>query len=355
MGVIDLRSDTVTWPTPAMRQAMASAEVGDDVWGDDPTVIRLEELAAERVGMEAALFVPSGTMGNLIAALVHCNRGDEVILGDKSHTYVWEAGGVSTLGSIAMRVLANQPDGTLLLTDIENAVRPDNPHFPCTRAIFLENTHNNCGGVVIPPEYFASVREIANRHRLAVHLDGARIFNASVALGCPVTVFSQYVDSLMFCLSKGLCAPVGSMLCGSSQFIYHARRARKALGGGMRQVGVLAAAGIVALEQMIDRLAEDHLHARMLAEGLAKLPGIMIDLDKVQTNLVFFQLDSSLAIEPQELLSRLEKEYQIKICHVKGREFRLATHYWITKEKVERTLRAFREIVGPPRIFPVST
>lgn len=346
MDSVDLRSDTVTWPTPAMRAAMAAAEVGDDVWGDDPTVQRLERMAAERAGKEAALFVPTGTMGNLIAALVHCGRGDEIILGDKCHTFVWEAGGVSTLGSIAMHPLPNLRDGTLPLDAVEAAIRPDNPHFPRTRAIFLENTHNGCGGVVIPPAYFAQVREIANRHGLAVHLDGARIFNAAVALGCSITEFTQYVDSVMFCLSKGLCAPVGSMLCGSEEFIYHARRWRKALGGGMRQVGVIAAAGIVALEEMVDRLAEDHRHARILAETLAGLPGVLIDLDTVQTNIIYFRLSESVPLEPQELVARLESEYRVRIGWMKEREFRLVTHYWVTPEKVEQAVRAFRAVLG---------
>lgn len=343
---VDLRSDTVTWPTPAMRAAMASAQVGDDVWGDDPTVKRLEKLAAERAGMEAALFVPSGTMGNLIAALVHCNRGDEIILGDQSHTYVWEAGGASVLGGVVMHPIPNMPDGTLQLSAIEAAIRSNDPHFPRTRAISLENTHNACGGVVIPPAYFAQVREITRRHGLAVHLDGARIFNAAVALGCPIKDFTQHVDSLMFCLSKGLCAPIGSMLCGSDEFIYRARRARKLLGGGMRQVGIVAAAGIVALEEMVDRLAEDHQHARLLAEELAQLPGVLINLETVQTNIIYFRLSESVPLEPSELVGRLESEYGVRIGWMKEREFRLVTHYWITPAKVEQAVQAFRAVLG---------
>ncbi|MGQ9665731.1 MAG: low-specificity L-threonine aldolase [Anaerolineae bacterium] len=346
MDSVDLRSDTVTWPTPAMRAAMASAEVGDDVWGDDPTVKRLEKLSAERAGMEAALFVPSGTMGNLIAALVHCNRGEALILGDQSHTYVWEAGGASTLGGVVMHPVPNMPDGTLRLPTVEAAIRPDDPHFPRTRAIFLENTHNACGGVIIPPAYFAQVREIARRHGLAIHLDGARIFNAAVALGCSIKEFTQHVDSLMFCLSKGLCAPIGSLLCGSEEFIRQARRMRKVLGGGMRQVGVVAAAGIVALEEMVDRLAEDHRHARLLAEELAQLPGVFINLESVQTNIIYFRLSESIPLEPSELVGRLESEYRVRIGWMKEREFRLVTHYWITPAKVEQAVRAFRAILG---------
>jgi threonine aldolase len=328
-----------------MREAMANAEVGDDVWGDDPTVNRLQEMAAERVGKEAALFVPSGTMGNLAAALAHCGRGDELILGDKSHTFRYEAGGVAVLGGIHPCLLPNQADGTLDLADIEAAVRPDNPHFARSRAIFLENTHNICGGAVIPPNYFADVRQLADRYGLLVHLDGARVFNAAVALDCPVAEITQYVDSVTFCLSKGLCAPVGSLLCGSADFIYHAGRARKMLGGGMRQVGILAAAGIVALEQMVDRLAQDHANARQLAQGLAGIPGVEIDLAAVQTNLVFFGLAEDVPIEPADLIERLDRDYRIKIGGRGSRQFRAVTHYWISSKMVETVVDAFRSIV----------
>jgi threonine aldolase len=345
MNSIDLRSDTVSWPTPAMREAMASAEVGDDVWGDDPTVNRLQEMAAERVGQEAALFVPSGTMGNLAAALAHCGRGDELILGDQSHTFRYEAGGVAVLGGIHPHPLPNQPDGTLRLEDIEGAVRDDNPHFPHSRAIFLENTHNICGGRAIPPDYFAAVRGLADRHSLLVHLDGARVFNAAAALGCPVAEITRHVDSVMFCLSKGLCAPVGSLLCGPADFIYRARRARKVLGGGMRQAGILAAAGIVALEQMVDRLVEDHTHAKRLAEGLARIPGVEIDPDTVESNLIFFGLSQEAAVDPAALISRLDREHNIKIGGRGGRQFRAVTHYWITSQMIDTTLAAVREII----------
>jgi threonine aldolase len=326
---------------------MAQAEVGDDVWGDDPTVIRLQEMAAARVGKEAAVFVPSGTMGNLAAALVHCGRGDELILGDKSHTFRYEAGGVSALGGIHPHLLPNQPDGTLRLEDIEAAVRPDNEHFPPSKAIFVENTHNICGGVVIPPNYFVQLRQLADRHNLKVHLDGARVFNAAVALKLPVTEIAQHVDSVTFCLSKGLCAPVGSLLCGSADFVAQARRARKILGGGMRQVGILAAAGIVALEQMVDRLADDHANAQKLAQGLAEIPGVIINLASVQTNLIFFSLSSDLAIEPAKLMEKLEKDYNVKLGSRGGREFRAVTHYWITPAAVDTTLEAFHTILGP--------
>jgi threonine aldolase len=345
MNGIDMRSDTVSWPTPAMREAMATAEVGDDVWGDDPTVNRLQEMAATRTGKEAALFVPSGTMGNLAAALAHCNRGDELILGDQSHTFRYEGGGVAVLGGIHPYPLPNQPDGTLRLEDIEGAVRGDNPHFPRSRVIFLENTHNICGGRVLPPDYFAAVRGLADRHGLLVHLDGARVFNAAAALGCPVTDITRHVDSVTFCLSKGLCAPAGSLLCGPADFIYHARRARKVLGGGMRQAGILAAAGIVSLEEMVDRLVEDHANARRLAEGLARIPGVEIEPDTVESNLVFFNLNQEAAVEPTALLKRLDQEHNIKINWRGGRHFRAVTHYWITSQMIDTALAAIRGIM----------
>ena len=267
MKFIDLRSDTVTLPTPAMRQAMAEAEVGDDVYGEDPTVNRLQELAAGLVGKEAGLFVPSGTMSNLTAVLAHCNRGDEVILGNKSHTFLFEGGGISALGGVHSCQIPNQPDGTLALQDIQNAIRPDDIHDPVTRLICLENTHNRCGGVALSPEYTRQVGELARQHDLSLHLDGARLFNAAVVQGVNAKELAGPADSVSICLSKGLSAPVGSVLCGSKEFIQRALRIRKQLGGGMRQAGILAAAGIVALETMVERLAEDHRRAARLAEG----------------------------------------------------------------------------------------
>ena len=250
MNTIDLRSDTVTKPTPAMREAMAQAEVGDDVYGEDPTVNRLQAMAAELLGQEAGLFVPSGTMGNLAALLSHCGRGDEFILGDKAHTFLYEAGGAAALGGLHPHTIPNQADGRLRLEDIRAAIRGDDPHLPPTRLVTLENTHNRCGGAVLTAAYTRSVCELAREHGLRVHLDGARIFNAAAALDVDVADLTAPVDSVTFCLSKGLCAPVGSVLCGSKEFIDRALRMRKQLGGGMRQVGVLAAAGIVALEQI---------------------------------------------------------------------------------------------------------
>ena len=269
--MIDLRSDTVTKPTPAMREAMASAEVGDDVYGEDPTVNRLEALAAEKMGKEAGLFVTSGTMGNLVAVLAHCRRGDEVIMGHLGHTFLFEGGGVSALGGVHPHTVFNQPDGTLALDDIENAIRPDNVHFPISRLVILENTHNRCGGVPLSQEYTDQVGDLAHRYGMSLHLDGARIFNAAVAAGVKAASLAEAADSVTFCLSKGLCAPVGSVLCGSMEFIQTARRIRKQVGGGMRQAGILAAAGILALENMVDRLSEDHRRARELAGQLAKV------------------------------------------------------------------------------------
>ena len=278
MRIVDLRSDTVTLPSDPMREAMFHAELGDDVFGEDPTVNRLEQMAAERVGKEAALLVVSGTMGNLASILTHCRRGEEAILGDRAHTFIYEAGGISALGGIHPHTVPNQPDGTLRLEDIEAAIRPDNVHFPRTRLICLENTHNRCYGAPLSPEYMAAVGQLARRHNLAIHLDGARIFNAAAALGVDVRELTRHVDSLSFCLSKGLAAPVGSVICASKTFIAEARRARKVLGGGMRQAGVLAAAGIVALDTMIDRLREDHDNAMRLARGIARIDGLSLDL-----------------------------------------------------------------------------
>ncbi len=343
--MIDLRSDTVTKPTPAMREAIYRAEVGDDVMGEDPTVNRLEEMAAERLGKPAALFVASGTMGNLTALLAHCQRGDEVILGDLAHSYLYEAGGMAVLGGIHPRPVSNQPDGTIPLDKIEAAVQPDNAHFARTRLIALENTHNRCGGAAIPPGYFAAVREIADRHGLKVHLDGARLFNAAVALGVDPREITQHVDSVTFCLSKGLSAPVGSVLCGDMDFIYHAQRVRKVLGGGMRQAGIIAAAGVVALEQMVDRMAEDHIRARRLAEGIAAIPGFTIDLERVQTNIVNFDLAAEAELSGPEMVARL-RERDVLLGYSRDRGFRAVTHCWISDEDIEAALAAFSDVMG---------
>ncbi len=340
-GYVDLRSDTVTQPTPEMREAMYRAELGDDVFGDDPTVNRLEEIAAAKLGKEAAVFVASGTMGNLVALLTHCQRGEEVIVGDQAHTFRYEAGGSSALGGIPQFQILNNPDGTLPLDKVEAAIRGSDQHEPRTRLIALENTHNRCGGTVLTPQYLREVRELAQRYGLKIHLDGARVFNASVALGVDVKEITQHVDSVTFCLSKGLSAPVGSVVCGSKDFIAEARRKRKMLGGGMRQAGVLAAAGIVALEKMIDRLADDHANARRLAEGLADTSGVVIDLERVQTNILYFELASEITVSSEVIVQRM-LEHQVKISDPgPARRFRFVTHAWIDRADVDQALLAF--------------
>ena len=334
MDRIDFRSDTVTWPTPAMREAMAHAQVGDDVYGEDPTVRELEALAAARTGKEAGLFVASGTMGNLVAILTHATRGDEAIVGEDAHTYCSEAGGMAALGGIVPRPLPTDRIGRMDLAQVEAAIRDDNPHLPHSRLILVENTYGRKGGAPIPPDYFAGIRDIANKHHLAVHMDGARLFNAAVALNLPASAITRHVDSVTFCLSKGLGTPVGSVLCGSEAFIKQARRARKIVGGGMRQAGVLAAAGIVALNEMVERLADDHVHARQLAEGLAVVPGVAVDLEMVQTNIVFFSVDESVDLSTTEILQQLRDRANIWLSSVGSRQFRAVTHYWIGEKEV---------------------
>jgi threonine aldolase len=342
MKPIDLRSDTVTQPTPAIREAIANANVGDDVYGEDPTVNRLEAMAAERLGKEAAVLVTSGTQGNLAALLAHCQRGDEVILGDKSHTFLYEQGGMAALGGIVPHTLPNQPDGTLRLSDVEGAIRADNPHFPRTRLICLENTHNLCNGSPLTPTYVADVAKIARAHGLRVHVDGARLFNAAAALKVKVAALVRDVDSVTFCLSKGLCAPVGSVLCGDTAFIAEARRARKVLGGGMRQAGFIAAAGIVALEQIAPRLTEDHTHAQRLAEGLAAIDGV--EVSPVHTNIVYFRLTDGVQPSAPDVQARLEAQ-NVLILARSDRHFRAVTHHWIDDEAVALTVAAVRSML----------
>lgn len=343
MSPIDLRSDTVTKPTPAMRQAMYDAEVGDDVLGDDPTVKRLEALAAERLGKEAGLFVASGTMGNLVSLLAQCHRGDEIILGDQAHIYIYEAGGSAAVGGLHPRIVPNRADGTLDLAQVEAVIRDANIHFPHTRLLALENTHNRCGGAALPVAYMDAASQLARRHGLRLHLDGARIFNAAIALGVDVQDLARGCDSVSVCLSKGLAAPVGSVIVGSADFIAEARRQRKMLGGGMRQSGVLAAAGIVALTQMVDRLADDHAHARLLAEGIAGLPGILLDPASVQTDIVIFELHRA-DLTPQQLAAQLAAR-GIWLLTLGGQRLRAVTHYHITRADIEQTVAAFAEIL----------
>jgi threonine aldolase len=343
LKVIDLRSDTVTLPTPAMREAISQAELGDDVFGEDPTVNRLEAMAADRLGKEAALFVASGTMGNLSSLLAHCGRGDEAIVGDRSHTFLFEQGGMAALGGITPRPIPNQADGTLRLEDIQSAIRADNPHYPRTRLVCLENTHNMCDGMPLTVEYTDQVAELAHAQGLLLHLDGARVFNAAASLGVDVRDLVRNVDSATFCLSKGLCAPVGSVVCGKADFIAQARRCRKVLGGGMRQAGLLAAPGIVALEQMTDRVAEDHRRARRLAEGLVEIPGIIVHPHA--TNILYFRLEEGVPISQTDVVDGMAERGVRLMGRLDGR-FRAVTHYWISDDDIEATLAAMREVMA---------
>ncbi len=341
MTSIDLRSDTVTLPSSAMRQAVFEAEVGDDVFGEDPTVNRLEKMAAERMGKEGGLFVASGTMANSVCVLTHCGRGEEVILGDRSHMFLNESGAMSAVGGIHPHTVVNQPDGTMRPEDIEAAIRGSNVHWPRTRLICLENTHNRCSGAALSAEYIDSVSELAKRHSLLLHLDGARIFNAAIALGVNVKELTRGVDSVSFCFSKGLS---GSVVCGSGDFIAEARRARKVLGGGMRQAGIIAAAGIVGLEEMVERLAEDHVNARRLAEGIAPIDGLSIDIAAVRTNIIYFDLVSD-RLSVEEFLRRLEQKGIKLLCTGRPARFRMVTHYGIEAEDIDAALAGLREVM----------
>ena len=342
MPLIDLRSDTITLPTPAMRKAMVGAELGDDVFGEDPTVRKLEELSARCMGKEAALLVASGTMGNLICQMSHCGRGDEMILGDKSHIFYFEQGGSAAVGGIHSRTIPNQPDGTLSPDDVLSAIRTDDVHFPRTRLLVLENTHNLCGGSPLSPDYFNGIAAIAKENDLKVHVDGARIFNAAMALNVSPAELAAPADSISFCLSKGLAAPVGSMVCGSTEFIARARRMRKVLGGGMRQSGIIAAAGIVALEQMVERLFEDHENARRLAKGLYGIKGLSVgDPENVRTNIVYVELSPELST-PETVLKM--QEAGVRVLQAGPHRLRAVTHYGITKEDVDMALTVFRKI-----------
>ncbi len=345
-NVIDLRSDTVTLPSPAMRQAIFDAALGDDVYGDDPTVNALEKLAAAKVGKEAALLVTSGTMGNFCAVLAHCGRGDEVIVGDKCHIYNHEAGGASVLGGVAYHTVVNTDTGELPLAAIAGAIRDrENLHAAMTRLVCLENTHGGCGGVVVAPSYMAEVKKLAHANDLKVHLDGARVFNASVALGVDIKEITQHVDSVQFCMSKGLSAPIGSILAGDADVIRKARRLRKMLGGGMRQAGIIAAAGIVAITEMVDRLAEDHVNARILAAGLNTIPGITVDMHKVQTDMVILTITDGRDLGT--LINQL-KAHGILVGGFGANSIRAVTHYGIDSNHIEATLETFRTLMSQP-------
>ncbi len=343
MDYVDLRSDTVTKPTPEMREAMAEAEVGDDVYMDDPTVNKLQEKAAVMLGKEDSLFVPSGTMGNLLALLVHCQRGDEVIVGNQSHIYINEAGGMSALGGIHPRPIANQQDGTLLLDDIRASIQTEDVHHTITRLICLENTQNVCGGVPLTVEYTREVGRIAKENGLLLHIDGARIFNAAAALDVDVKQLVQPADSVMFCLSKGLVAPVGSMLVGSKKFIARARHLRKMLGGGMRQVGILAAAGLVSLEKMTGRLKQDHARAKRLFEGLKQFGGVRSEAAP-SSNMVYFDLAEHVTLSVDQIIKEMKKR-GVLVDWAGPRRFRLVTHYWVDDAGVNRSVEAFADIL----------
>lgn len=344
MRPIDLRSDTITEPTPAMRRAMAEAEVGDDVYGEDPTVRRLEALAAERLGKEAGLFVTSGTQGNLVSLLAHCGRGDEAIMGDQAHTFRYEQGGCAALGGIMPHLIPNRADGTMDLAAIAAAVRGADVHAPRTRLVCIENTHNRCGGVPLTVGYTRQVTQLAHAHGLSLHIDGARLFNAAVALHVEAADLVGDADSVTVCLSKGLCAPVGSVVCGSRDFIDRAHRARKVLGGGMRQAGVIAAAGIVALEQMVDRLADDHANAAALAAGLAQLPGVAVEPVDARTNIVFFQL-SGTKVDAATLADRLG-EHGVLLMALDPTRIRAVTNYHVTAGDIAHVLRVTGELLA---------
>jgi threonine aldolase len=323
---------------------MAEARVGDDVFGEDPTVNRLESMAAEKLGKEAGLFVASGTMGNLVSQLAHCGRGEEIILGALSHTFLFEQGGCAAVGGMQPRTIPNQSDGKIPLEDIEAAVRADNVHFPRSRLIILENTHNLCSGFPLETAYMQAVGDIARRHSLKLHVDGARLFNAAVSLGVQANELVAQADSVSICLSKGLAAPVGSVICGSREFIDEARRTRKVVGGGMRQAGIIAAAGIVALTEMVDRLADDHANARKLAEGLSTTPGISIDPTQIQTNIVFFEVTHE-QITAGDLVEHLDAA-GIRMLSTTPGKVRAVTHYHISEEDIDLALEKIAEFMN---------
>ena len=345
--MIDLRSDTVTLPTPAMREAMYHAEVGDDVYHEDPTINRLQEMAAERLGKEAAIFVPSGTMGNAASILAHAGRGEAVIVGNQSHIYHYEVGSASTLGGSPMVVVQTDQDGMLDPHEMQiNISDGGDEHSAPSALLCIENTHNRCGGSVLSLEQVEQLTTLAHSHGLPVHMDGARVFNAAIALGIPVSTLVRRVDSIMFCLSKGLSAPVGSMVVGSRDFILRVHRMRKVLGGGMRQAGVLAAAGIVALEQMVDRLVEDHETSKKLAHGLSEYPLIDINVDRVKTNMVMFSVRNSQhdPLGEEETMQFLSKarEYGVLMGHIGQGRIRAVTHYGINDNDITTALIGIR-------------
>jgi threonine aldolase len=347
---IDLRSDTVTRPTPAMRRAMAEAKVGDDVFGDDPTVQALEARTAELLGKEAAVFVPSGTMANQVAVGVHTRPGDELLCATTSHVYVWEAGGIARHSGVTARTFEGD-FGLLSLNDIKDAIRPDDIHYVRTRLVWLENTHNRGGGRIHPIEGIAAIRHWARENRLAMHLDGARLMNAMVATGRPAREWAQHFDTVSICFSKGLGAPIGSALAGSAEAIRHARKLRKVLGGGMRQAGIIAAAALYALEHHVDRLAEDHAGAQVLAEAVRNTEGFALESGPVETNLVWVTVDPALGTAAE--VAAYLRSRGILVSALGAQVIRACTHLDVTRDDIEYAASVIRQ-VEPAMITAVT-
>lgn len=332
--MIDLRSDTITRPTKKMREAIYQAEVGDDVYGEDPTINQLEKLAAEMLGKEAALFVTSGTQGNQIAVLTHCRQGDEIILDEDSHIVFYEGGAISAFAGVQPRTIRSEA-GFIDPQKLANAIRTNDIHFPDTSLICLENTHNRAGGVAIPPSHMEKLYKVAKDHNIPIHLDGARLFNAAVALDQPLTAFTQFTTTVQICLSKGLGAPVGSILAGPKDFIEKARKWRKRLGGGLRQVGILGAAGLIALTEMVDRLADDHNNAKILADGLNKHPLLSV-VNNVDTNIVLIDI-SKTGLHSGQIIDKL-KEQEVLAVPFGPQTVRFTTHYDLNREQIEQAI-----------------
>jgi len=342
--MIDLRSDTVTLPPEKMKEYMMQASIGDDVYGEDPSINMLQEKAANLFNKEDALFVSSGTMANLISVLTHCNRGDEILLGDKSHIFYYEAGGVSAFGGIHSHQLKNQDDGTIKIDEIKNNIRKkDDNHFPRTKLLCLENTHNFCCGSPIHKDYFEEVSILLKNNNINLHIDGARIFNASIALKTSVANLTKTADSISCCLSKGLSAPIGSLILGKKDFILKAKKIRKALGGGMRQAGIVASAGIYSFNNMINRLEEDHYIAKILANKLHEIKKLTINLDAVKTNIIFINLNNT-KLSDKEFLLQLNQN-NIKIDYKGNRKFRLVTHYGFQKTEIDTVVSTIANIL----------
>ncbi|MBY0121814.1 low-specificity L-threonine aldolase [Bacillus sp. S/N-304-OC-R1] len=340
---IDLRSDTVTTPTEKMRDAIRNAEVGDDVYRDDPTINHLEKIAAELLGKEAALFVTSGTQGNQVAVLTHTQRGDEIILEEHAHIYYYETGGLSTIAGVQAKTIRGT-NGRMPISDIESAIRGNDIHFPRTSLICLENTHAYSGGRVLPLSYMEEVYSLSRKHGIPIHLDGARLFNAAISLNVEPKEIAKYADSVQFCLSKGLSAPMGSILAGSKEFIEKARKWRKMLGGGLRQSGMIGAAGIVALEEMINRLEEDHANAKSLAKGLSQIKGIDIDADSVESNIVMMSFEQ-IGLDSEEFIKQL-KQVDILATSSGPHRIRFVTHREITADDIQKAVLAVKSIVN---------